>query len=145
MSLRQNQASLRHLPLPMANTIGVVYRLVCLHRLRYTRNIYTRPSKTWKGVLCIADDILICAKGQNNVEAMLDHDKNLEELLQSCLKQGIVLNADKMRLRQTEVPYTGLRSSSGGLKPDPAKVETIIKMPRPDKPTNYLARLFPKL
>ena len=61
-------------------------------------------------------------------EAMLhvDQDKNLEEPL-----QGIVLNADNMRLRHTEVACMGHLLSSGGLRPDPAKVEASIKMQTP--------------
>lgn len=107
-----------------------------------------------EGILCIADDILICGKGQNDDEATSNHDENLEKLLQRCLDYGIVLNADKMKLRQKEVPYMGHLLSSDGLKPDPAKVEAVTKMPRPEDVegvqrlngfVNYLAKFLPKL
>jgi len=107
-----------------------------------------------EGVLCIADDILVCGKGQNDNEATSNHDENLEKLLRGCLDYGIVLNADKMKLHQKEVPYMGNLPSSDGLKPDPAKVEAVTKMPRPDDVegvqrlygfVNYLVKFLPKL
>ena len=107
-----------------------------------------------EGVLCIADDILVCGKGQNDHEATSNHYENLEKLLQRCLDYGIVLNANKMKLRQKEVPYMGHLLSSDGLKPDPAKVEAVTKMPRPEDVegvqrlngfVNYFAKFLPKL
>ena len=114
----------------------------------------TLSSRKLDGVLCIADDILICGKGQNDAEATSNHDENLEKLLCRCLDVGIVLNADMTKLRQKKVPYMGHLLSSDGLKPDPAKVETITKMPRPEDVegvqrlngfVNYLAKFLPKL
>jgi len=59
-----------------------------------------------------------------------------------------------MKLRQKEVPYMGHLLSSDGLKPDPAKVEAVTKMPRPEDVegvqrlngfVTYLAKFLPKL
>ena len=38
-----NQVPLQHSPLPMADTVGVVYLLAYPHCQRYSRNIYTMP------------------------------------------------------------------------------------------------------
>ena len=83
------------------------------------------------GVLCIADDILIYGSGDADEEATADHDRNLQNLLQRCLDRGIVLSPEKMKLRRKEVPFMGHLLTSTGLKPDPAKVEAITNMPKP--------------
>ena len=106
------------------------------------------------GVLCIADDILIYGTGEADEEATADHDRNLQNLLQRCLDRGIVLSPEKMKLRLKEVPYMGHLLTSTGLKPDPAKVEAITNMPKPQDIEgvqrlngfiNYLAKFLPKL
>ena len=110
--------------------------------------------KNLPGVLCIADDILIYGTGEANEEATADHDKNLQSLLKRCLDHGIVLSLEKMKLRLKEVPYMGHLLTSAGLKPDPAKVEAITKMAKPqdiegvqrlNRFINYLAKFLPKL
>ena len=83
------------------------------------------------GVLCIADDILIYGSGDADEEATADHDRNLQNLLQRCLDRGIVLSPEKMKLRRKAVPFMGHLLTSTGLKPDPAKVEAITNMPKP--------------
>ena len=59
-----------------------------------------------------------------------------------------------MKLRQKEVTFMGHLLTSTGLKPDPAKVEAINKMPKPEDVegvqrlngfVNYLAKFLPKL
>ena len=106
------------------------------------------------GVLCIADDILIYGTGEADEEATADHDKSLQSLLKRCLDRSIVLSPEKMKLRLKEVPYMGHLLTSAGLKPDPAKVEAITKMPKPQDIEgvqrlngfiNYLAKFLPKL
>ena len=58
---------------------------------------------------------------------------------QRCKDRGIVLNPDKMKLRMSEVSFMGHLLTNKGLKPDPAKVEAITKMPKPqDDPSQDL-------
>ena len=105
-------------------------------------------------VLCIADNVLIYGTGEADEEATADHDKNLQSLLKRCLDRSIVLSPEMMKLRLKEVPYMGHLLTRAGLKPDPAKVEAITKMPKPQDIegiqhlngfSNYLAKFLPQL
>ena len=106
------------------------------------------------GVLCIADDILVYGTGETDEEATANPDRSLQDLLQRCKDRGIVLNPDKMKLRMSEVIFMGHLLTNKSLKPNPAKVEAIFKMTRPQDVegvqrlngfVNYLAKFLPKL
>lgn len=84
-----------------------------------------------EGVEVIADDILIYGKGDSKTEAIFDHDKNLQALLERCRKLNIKLNKDKVQLRKSEIQYIGHLLTSEGVKPDPRKVSAITSMPSP--------------
>ena len=81
-----------------------------------------------KGVYDIADDVTIVRKGVTNEEALKDHDQNLTNFLEHCRERNIKLNKAKFEVKCREVPFIGHVLSSEGLKPDPAKIEAIIKM-----------------
>lgn len=83
------------------------------------------------GVKIIADDILVIGKGDNDEDAIKDHDNNLRILLDRCRTRHVKLNPEKMRLRLKEVPYIGHLLTSDGVKVDPGKVSAITQMPRP--------------
>ena len=114
----------------------------------------THALESLPGILCIADDILIYGTGETDEEATANHDRSLRDLLQRCKNRGIVLNPDKMKLRMSEVNFMGHLLTNKGLKPDPAKVEAITKLPKPQDVegvqrlngfVNYLAKFLPKL
>jgi len=114
----------------------------------------THALKNLSGVLCTADDILVCDTGETDEEATANHDRSLQDLLQRCKDRGIVLNPVKMKLRMSEVNLMGHLLTSKGLKPDLAKVEAITKMPKPQNVegiqrvnefVNYLSKFLPKL
>ena len=101
-----------------------------------------------EGVRCIADDVLIWGRTDD------EHDERVRSFLQRCCEIGIALNKDKCRFGLQEIPFMGHVVSSSGLKPDPAKIEAIVKMKPPtDKAgverlrgtVNYLSRFVPKL
>ena len=107
-----------------------------------------------KGVAVIADDILIYGDGSTDEEALINHDKNLEALLQRCFQENINLNRDKMKIHLPEVTYIGHLLTKDGIHPDPRKVEAIhsLKTPTDVKSlkrflgmVNYLAKFLPKL
>ena len=106
------------------------------------------------GILNITDDILIYGIGDTDKEAQLDHDRNLEALLQGCRERGIALNQNKLKLRITEVPFMGHIFSNQGLKTDPEKTKAVLEMPKPEDAegvqrlngfVNYLAKFLPSL
>ena len=135
------------------------YRWICLpFGLAASSEIFqkhlTLALENLPGVLCIADDILIYGTGETDEEATANHDRSLRDLFQRCKDRGIVLNTDKMKLRMREVNFMRHLLMNKGLKPDPAKVEAITKMPKPHDVegvqrlngfVNYLAKFFPKL
>ena len=47
------------------------------------------------GLLTIHDDIVVYGVGDTEEEAMADHNKNLEQLLQYCRQKGVKLNEKK--------------------------------------------------
>ena len=107
-----------------------------------------------EGVECVADDIIIFGVGDTDEEAMENHDKRLGALLQRCREMNIKLNKQKSVLRTPSVTFLGHIVTGEGLKPDPNKVQAILKLPNPTNPTEvqrlqgsvqYLARFLPKL
>jgi len=106
------------------------------------------------GVFAIADDIIVLGCGNTYQEAVLNHDENLKNLRERCQLKNIILNDDKAILKQTELVFMGHVISDQGVRPDPAKVETIAKMPSPTDVSGvkrfcgmvqYLARFLPNL
>ena len=108
------------------------------------------------GVIAIADDILVYGCGETEEEYMKDHHRNLQRLLQKARDVNLKFNKKKMRLCMTEVGYMGHLLTSEGIKSDPAKVQAIVDMPRPENKSqvqtligctciNYLSRYLPRL
>lgn len=106
------------------------------------------------GVLCVADDLMIYGVGETIPEAERDHDAKLEKLLSRCRTLGIKLNMQKLNLHRESLPFLGHLITNTGLKPDPEKVEAILKMPQPTNVAgvqrlqgiiNYLAKFLPRI
>ena len=102
----------------------------------------------------MADDFLVVGRGKSMEEALGAHDKNLLGFLRRCEERNLVVNRDKLLLRETKVPFIGHVASQEGLSADPAKIEAIMKMPAPtDKSgvqrllgmVQYLSKFLPKL
>ena len=96
----------------------------------------------------IADDAMI--HGNTDEE----HDCNLIQILNKCREIGLKLNPDKCEFGKSEVTFYGNIVSDQGFKPDPCKVDAIVRMPAPTDKTelssflgmvNYLAPYIPKL
>ena len=58
------------------------------------------------GLLTIHDDMVVYGVGDTEEEAMADHNKNLEQLLQRCRQKGVKLNEKKLKVMCKEWPYT---------------------------------------
>ena len=83
------------------------------------------------GVEVVTDDYVVVERGSTSEAAAQDHDKNLEALLIRCKDRGIKLNADKIKLRLSSVPFIDHIATAEGLCADPAKVKAITAMPPP--------------
>ena len=78
----------------------------------------------------------------------------LRLLMDRCHQKSIKLNKHEQALRVQEVDFMGHFLTAQGLKPDPKKVETILKLPTPkskedierlNDTVNYLAKFLPRL
>ena len=107
-----------------------------------------------KGVEVVADDFMVFGCGGSHDEAIADHDNNLKAFLKRCEERNVVLGAEKLQLRQTEVPFIGHMATANGLKPGPGKVKALVEMPAPTDVTGvrrflgmvqYLAKFLPRL
>ena len=70
------------------------------------------------GTDVIQDDFLIVGCGTTDEEAEIDHDKNLREFLHRARERNLRLNAQKMKMKMTEVPYIGHLLTREGLHVD---------------------------
>ena len=75
-----------------------------------------------EGVKVIMDDVVV-------VGDETTHDERLQKFLDRASKQGLKLNKEKCKIRQTQVPYVGHLLTSEGLKIDPQKVMAVQEMP----------------
>lgn len=87
-----------------------------------------------KGVVCVADDVIIHGNGTE------DHDKNLDEFLGRCHKKNVKLNKKKL-LQSDNITFMGYKISKEGLSTDPEKVKAITDYPTP-KNLEELRRFF---
>jgi hypothetical protein len=100
------------------------------------------------GVVSIADDITVF--GSNEQE----HDHHMHLLMARAKESGLVFNPSKCSLKAPEITFFGNIYSRNGVKPDPEKVQSILKL---NEPTNkqelqtflgmitYLAAYIPHL
>ena len=96
----------------------------------------------------IADDIVIHSESDSQ------HDKHLIQVLNKCWEIGLKLNPDNCIFGESSVPFYGNVISNQGLKPDPKKVDIIVKMAAPKDKTqltsflrmcHYLSPYIPRL
>lgn len=73
----------------------------------------------------ITNNIMIHSKTEDQ------HDQHLLQVLNKCREIGLKLNPDKCMFGESEVRFYGNIISRDGVKPDPSKVDVIIKMPTP--------------
>ena len=87
-------------------------------------------------------------------EAANDHDDNLLRLLDRCGERNLKLNRGKLQLKCAKTPFIGHMLTPEGVKPDPSKVDTILKMEPPKDVAavrrlvgllNYLSKFLSKL
>lgn len=107
-----------------------------------------------EGILTIADDVIAYGVGETLEDAIADHDTKVMKFFQRCRETHIRLNREKMKLRQTEVPFVGHLLTQNGVKADPEKIQAMRDMPEPTDVhgvqrlsgfVNYLAKFLPQL
>ena len=81
--------------------------------------------KDLNGVLNIVDDVLVLGNTYNLFR------NNIISFLDSCVKEDIHLNPDKIQINCEKVPFSGHTLSKDGVHPDKAKVDLIQNWPLP--------------
>ena len=84
-----------------------------------------------KGVICIADDIVVAGCGKTAEDAERDHDVKLNKLQERCSQREIKLNEEKAVLKQTKITFMGHLVTNNGIQADQRKIEAITNMPAP--------------
>ena len=85
------------------------------------------------GIFTIAG--AITGQGDTVQEAEEDHDRNLAKFLSHCREQNIKLKKEKFKHKCEEAQFMGHCLTNEGLKPDPQKVDVILKMEKPQDVT----------
>lgn len=107
-----------------------------------------------EGVEILADDILVYGKGETYIDALNNHNNNLEQVFKRLRIHNCKLNRDKLKLCKTSVKFFGHILTTEGLKADVSKVDAIRNMPKPkDRKgllrflgmVNYLSRYIKNL
>ena len=78
------------------------------------------------GVTAIHNDI--CVYGKDTTE----HHRNLLQLMQTAIQQGLVFNSSKCAMCQSQISFYGAIFTVQGMKPDPTKVQTLQDLPAPE-------------
>ena len=104
--------------------------------------------KDIEGTEVIVDDLLIWAENEEQ------HDIVLKKVLQRARERNLKFNMEKSQIKCNSINYIGHTLSKDGLKPDPTKVEAIVKMATPRSKeelqrflgmVTYLGKFIPSL
>ena len=87
-----------------------------------------------KGTYAYLDDVTICGKTQE------EHDRNLERFMEMARKYRLTFNSDKCTFSKKVISLLGYEVKHQELRPDPARLEPLLRMPEPTSPKS-LARL----
>ncbi|XP_055633534.1 uncharacterized protein K02A2.6-like [Toxorhynchites rutilus septentrionalis] len=78
-----------------------------------------------KGTSGYLDDVIVGGETEE------EHDLNLRGVLKRIQDFGFTIRVDKCSFRKQQIRYLGHIVDSRGLRPDPAKIEAITKLPPP--------------
>ncbi|XP_061509571.1 uncharacterized protein K02A2.6-like [Anopheles gambiae] len=100
------------------------------------------------GVSCYMDDIVIGGSSEQ------EHDANLSEVLRRIEEYGFTIRAEKCAFKVKQIHYLGYIIDTNGMRPDPAKIEAITRLPEPTDLTgvrsflgaiNYYGKFVPNM
>ena len=55
------------------------------------------------GIAIVADDILVLGSGDSQEEAIMDHDKNLQQLLERCRNKNLKIIKKEIAINRIEI------------------------------------------
>ena len=100
------------------------------------------------GTVCMMDDILVHGATQE------EHDQRLEAVLERLSSLGMTLNAEKCTFAQSSVKFLGHVIDNLGIRPDPDKVDAVVRFTTPTSPgdirrllgmVNQMSKFSPRL
>ncbi|XP_049278095.1 uncharacterized protein K02A2.6-like [Anopheles funestus] len=101
-----------------------------------------------KGTSGYMDDVIVGGTTER------EHDENLLNLFRRIQQYGFTVRAEKCAFKMQQIEYLGFIIDRRGLKPNPAKIEAILKLPAPTNVSevrsflgavNYYGRFVPKM
>ena len=81
------------------------------------------------------DDVLILG------ETLAEHHEKLRNVFEQFRTYNIKIEPDKCEFLRPELSYLGHVISSEGIKPDPKKIEAVVRFPVPDREKDVKAFL----
>ena len=72
----------------------------------------------------MADDLIIAARNET------EHEAIMHQVLQCTRRKNVMVNAGNIQFKVT-VPYMGNIVTKDGMRPDPEKIDAIIRIPEP--------------
>ena len=72
-----------------------------------------------EGVTGIADDMVIAGRDE------MKHDRNFLAFMEKCMDNSLILNAKKIRFKQSQLSFYGHCWLKYGISPDPKKIEAL--------------------
>ena len=83
-----------------------------------------------EGVTGIADDMVIASRDK------MEHDRNFLTFMEKCMSNNLILNAEKIQFKQSQVSFYGHCWAKQGILPHPKKIKALNHMQFPtDKET----------
>ena len=73
----------------------------------------------------IADDVVVYGATED------EHDKNLHQLMNVAMRNGLVFNSSKCLIKERSVSFFGLIYGIAGIKPDPERIRDLQDIPPP--------------
>ena len=73
----------------------------------------------------IADDVVVYGATED------EHDKNLHQLLNVAIRNGLVFNSSKCLIKERSVSFFGLIYGIDGINPDPDRIRDLQDIPPP--------------
>lgn len=85
--------------------------------------------------LIYLDDVVLFS------ETIDDHNAKLRDVFERMRKYNLKLQPDKCEFLKEELAYLGHIVSGDGVRPDPKKIETVVRFPAPTNPTEVKSYL----
>ncbi|MFX1564349.1 MAG: reverse transcriptase domain-containing protein, partial [Promethearchaeota archaeon] len=106
----------KRIPMGVTNAVSAFQRIM---------NSFIRENSL-VSTFAYLDDLLVCGRSKD------EHDANLHRFLSAASQCNLIINSVKSKYTLTEVKWLGYLISEGKIRPDPARLEPLVKLRVPD-------------